>query len=747
MAIKKVVPSHTINYNSKKDSNKMEKIVTKQKDYYLRNNENGQTDVENVSFDTEHIVTNGETLSQIAAQYGLSYQELADYNNIPDPNVINIGQVINIPTNMKTEKKSNVELEHQVTSGETLSEIAAKYGLSYQELADYNHIDDPNYIEVNQVIKIPGNEEEVKQDINEQVKNLVAEAIKNGAKNINEQVNGLAKKLSEINSNNQEASKEMLEKVTKQITDALGNTKEVADSITKKVKEAYEQEKTLKTQNEVNEQVKNLVAEAIKNGAQNINEQVNGLAKKLSEINSNNQEASKEMLEKVTKQITDALGNTKEVADSITKKVKEAYEQEKTLKTQNEVNEQVKNLVAEAIKNGAQNINEQVKKLAQKINDVNTNNQEMARKVLNQLINETKNAFYNEGYTDPSMINNVISLVVDTYKVFNQGNLQNKYSEYTIASGDTLSKIAAQYGISLDKLIEANNITDPNNISVGQVLKVPAPVETPKKQRKVTRDIDLTKVLKDSVIAKAIEKYSNEIKEAFKVKIDADEMITITETVVDGNSCFLTHVIISDPSKINGEPANGEYATGVEKTSSAAKRKNVTLMINGSNFIEGNGSQDLRNTNHLAIVNGKIVHDGSSAGMEICLDKNGRLFTPSPGTTATDLINQGVIYSFASLDSRLIWNGERDYVSQPAPGDDNAYNSTVIGMTEPGEYYILTGSTTNVGAREFLYDMGCTYAKSMDQGGSVTLVFKGEVINTPTDSTGERSVGDFLYFA
>src|SRR5690349_2981283 len=45
---------------------------------------------------------------------------------------------------------------------------------------------------------------------------------------------------------------------------------------------------------------------------------------------------------------------------------------------------------------------------------------------------------------------------------------------YTIQAGDTLSKIAARNGLSLAQLLQANpQITDPNRISVGDVLNLP----------------------------------------------------------------------------------------------------------------------------------------------------------------------------------------------------------------------------------------------------------------------------------
>lgn len=44
---------------------------------------------------------------------------------------------------------------------------------------------------------------------------------------------------------------------------------------------------------------------------------------------------------------------------------------------------------------------------------------------------------------------------------------------YTVRSGDTLSELASRHGVSVDSLVEANAIDDPNFIVVGQVLTIP----------------------------------------------------------------------------------------------------------------------------------------------------------------------------------------------------------------------------------------------------------------------------------
>jgi len=47
--------------------------------------------------------------------------------------------------------------------------------------------------------------------------------------------------------------------------------------------------------------------------------------------------------------------------------------------------------------------------------------------------------------------------------------------EYMVQIGDTLGDIAQRHGISLQSLLDANNITDPNLLEVGMTLTIPAP--------------------------------------------------------------------------------------------------------------------------------------------------------------------------------------------------------------------------------------------------------------------------------
>lgn len=50
---------------------------------------------------------------------------------------------------------------------------------------------------------------------------------------------------------------------------------------------------------------------------------------------------------------------------------------------------------------------------------------------------------------------------------------------YVVKAGDTLGGIASQLGVSVSDLAQANGITDPARIQVGQQLRIPRPGQTP----------------------------------------------------------------------------------------------------------------------------------------------------------------------------------------------------------------------------------------------------------------------------
>ena len=97
---------------------------------------------------TSYTVQAGDTLSGIAARFGTTVAELVSLNNISDPNLIYVGQVLKIPSS------GNSSRTYTVQAGDTLSYIAAKFGTTVANLVTLNNISDPNLIYVGQVLYV-----------------------------------------------------------------------------------------------------------------------------------------------------------------------------------------------------------------------------------------------------------------------------------------------------------------------------------------------------------------------------------------------------------------------------------------------------------------------------------------------------------------------------------------------------------------------------------------------------------------
>ena len=103
-----------------------------------------------------YVVQAGNTLSGIAARFGTTVQALAQLNNITNPNLIYVGQVLKIYGNNKVQRgNNNFSTTYVVQSGDTLSGIAARFGTTVQELVQLNDISNPNLIYVGEVLKLP----------------------------------------------------------------------------------------------------------------------------------------------------------------------------------------------------------------------------------------------------------------------------------------------------------------------------------------------------------------------------------------------------------------------------------------------------------------------------------------------------------------------------------------------------------------------------------------------------------------
>lgn len=106
-----------------------------------------------------YTVRKGDTLFQIAKNFGTTVNMIARYNGIPDPDVISEGQLLRIPVSdiPKCMDKYNRQAttDYIVKAGDSLFTIAQKYNASIEGIAELNNLESPDMIKEGQVLKIP----------------------------------------------------------------------------------------------------------------------------------------------------------------------------------------------------------------------------------------------------------------------------------------------------------------------------------------------------------------------------------------------------------------------------------------------------------------------------------------------------------------------------------------------------------------------------------------------------------------
>ncbi len=100
-------------------------------------------------------VVSGDSLYSIAKKYGITMQEIMDFNNLGST-ILTVGQVLKIPVAYEEEIPSTSEVTYTVKSGDNLYSIARKYNVTVSDLMNYNNLTS-NLLSIGQVIRIPSN--------------------------------------------------------------------------------------------------------------------------------------------------------------------------------------------------------------------------------------------------------------------------------------------------------------------------------------------------------------------------------------------------------------------------------------------------------------------------------------------------------------------------------------------------------------------------------------------------------------
>ena len=237
------------------------------------------------------------------------------------------------------------------------------------------------------------------------------------------------------------------------------------------------------------------------------------------------------------------------------------------------------------------------------------------------------------------------------------------------------------------------------------------------------------------------------------IEKDTDSIfVSCREFNTDDCKLYLTHVLIANPDQIKVGLSHDTLGGERETPTDFAERTGAVVVTNGSYFYYDTGAP-INICSPAVLNNGEILRSGNSNGSEICLRFDGSFFSPHPMLLMTDqdMLNMGVLSTLGTADPLLIQDATPQSFADGT--QDRVYRRTAIGMVYPGEYYIITagfdgsydGGLSSNQLRTIFFNLGCSYARSLDGGGSTALVINGDLRNVPT-SEGERAVVDFIAF-
>ena len=232
---------------------------------------------------------------------------------------------------------------------------------------------------------------------------------------------------------------------------------------------------------------------------------------------------------------------------------------------------------------------------------------------------------------------------------------------------------------------------------------------------------------------------------------DGNISITLTEYREEDTSIYVADIVLSSPEYLKTAFAQNSYGKNVtEKTSEIAEGVNAMLAINGDYY----GAQE----KGYVLRNGTLYRSEAEEGQEdLVIYEDGSFEIISEETiTAEELLEQGA-QELLSFGPALIENGTIAVTEEDEVGKAMASNPrTAIGIIDNLHYvFVVSDGRTEeseglslLELAEFMDGLGVETAYNLDGGGSSTMYFNGEVINTPTTdgrSVKERSVSDIVY--
>ena len=228
-----------------------------------------------------------------------------------------------------------------------------------------------------------------------------------------------------------------------------------------------------------------------------------------------------------------------------------------------------------------------------------------------------------------------------------------------------------------------------------------------------------------------------------------EPQIEISTCRVNDTNVYVADILLPSVESLKTAFAQDTYGRKITATTSdTAMENDAILAINGDFYGARERGYVIRNV--------ILYRDTPSNADVLCIYTDGRMEIVDPQEkSAQELLDNGAWQVF-SFGPGLLEDGEILVDTNDEVGMAMASNPrTAIGMIEPNHYIFVVSdgrTSDNEGLSlyelaDFMKNLGVATAYNLDGGGSSTMVYQGEIINTPSSGrhSRERSVSDIVY--
>lgn len=232
---------------------------------------------------------------------------------------------------------------------------------------------------------------------------------------------------------------------------------------------------------------------------------------------------------------------------------------------------------------------------------------------------------------------------------------------------------------------------------------------------------------------------------------DENMQITVAKTRAYDTDVYIADITVSSAEYLKTALAQNSYGRNLkDTTSNMAEQSNAVLAINGDYY----GFRDYG----YVLRNGILYREEAANGTDaLVVYGDGTMAAVSQDEISAQQLKDNGAWQVLSFGPVLVSDGSIAVDAKTEVGQSMKSNPrTAIGMVSPLHYMVVVSdgrTDDNEGLSlyelaQVLVDNGATFAYNLDGGGSTTLYFQGEVLNTPTSGnrSGERKVSDIVYF-